>query len=186
MDGLRKYLNENEKAKVYLAVAFVLGILLLTSGSFLKKEKVVSENLEDMQTTQVASNNYNRYEDKVVAELEEVLSLVYGAGNVKCMVTFQDTKETVFATDFEVDSSQVAERDSQSGERTTMNENRDEKLVLGGDDKPVVVKEVLPKVKGIVIVAQGGDNVFIKKQFTDVATALLGVDANKVQILKMN
>ncbi len=102
------------------------------------------------------------------------------------MITFANTTETVYATDFEEDNSSVVERDSESGERTTTKGNRDEKLVFVGENEPVVVKELLPKVEGIVIVAQGGENVYIKKQFTDVATSLLDVDAHKVQILKMN
>ncbi len=185
MDTLRKFLNENENAKMYLVLIFVLGIFLFSSSSFIKKQNFASEEVKTESTVETVAA-YDTYEDKLTLELEDILSQVAGAGQVKCMITFANTTETIYATDFEEDNSSVVERDSDSGERTTTTGNRDEKLVFVGDDEPVVVKELLPKVEGIVIVAQGGENVYIRKQFTEVATSLLDVDAHKVQILKMN
>ncbi len=185
MDNLRKFLNENENAKLYLLLIFVLGIILITTGRFVKVEST-SEVAVPTMSEAIVTQSYDSYEDKLTAELETILSRVDGAGEVKCMITFANTTETVYATDFEEDNSSVVERDSENGERTTTKGNRDEKLVFIGENEPIVVKELLPKVEGIVIVAQGGENVYIKKQFTDVATSLLDVDAHKVQILKMN
>ncbi len=186
MDTLRNFLNENENAKMYLVLIFVLGILLFSAGNFVKKQNVENQAVEKESVVQSVSTGYDSYEEKLTVELESILSEVDGAGDVKCMITFADTTETVYATDFVEDTSSVVERDSQSGERTTTKGNRDEKVVFLGDSEPVVVKELLPKVEGIVIVAQGGENVNIRKQFTDVATSLLDVEAHKVQILKMN
>ncbi len=187
MDSLRKFFSENENAKLYLVVIFVLGVLLFSSSSlFEKKEEVRSESLKNLSDNQLESEMYSNYENELSKELEEILSLVDGAGKVKCMITFENTKETIFAKDYVEDISSVIEKDSQNGERKTTNENKDEKLVFVGNDTPLIVKEVLPQVKGVVIVAEGGDNVFIKKDFIDVATSLLNVESHKVQILKMN
>ncbi len=186
MDTLRKFINENENAKMYLVLIFVLGIFLFSTSSFIKKQAIASEEVKETSAVETASTSYSTYEEKLTVELEDILSQVAGAGQVKCMITFANTTETVYATDYEEDKSSVVERDSESGERTTTTGNKDEKLVFVGNDEPVVVKELLPKVEGIVIVAQGGENVNIRKQFTEVATALLDVDAHKVQILKMN
>ncbi len=193
MDRLRKFLQETENAKIYLGIIFIVGILLFTSGSFMKSsdngvEDVdeVSKTTKNEMGTDLSSTSYDTYEQELTANLESILSMVSGAGNVKCMITFENTKEMVFATDFEEDSSSVIEKDSQNGERTTKNENRDEKLVFVGDNEPVLIKEVLPKVEGVVIVAQGGENAYIKKAFIDVATSLLDIEPYKVTILKMN
>ncbi len=191
MDRLRKFLQETENAKIYLGIIFIVGIVLFTSGSFMKGNDdvddngVITENKQNSKTD-LSSTSYDTYEEELTANLENILSMVDGAGEVKCMITFENTKEMVFATDFEEDSSSVIEKDSQNGERTTKNENRDEKLVFVGDNEPVVIKEVLPKVEGVVIVAQGGENAYIKKAFIDVATSLLDIEPYKVTILKMN
>ncbi len=186
MDTLRKFLNENENAKMYLVLIFVLGIFLFSASSFVKKQDLENPVLEKESEVQNLTTTYDSYEEKLTGELEAILSSVEGAGEVKCMITFADTTEIVYARDSVEDTSTVVERDSASGERTTTKGNKDEKVVFLGEDEPVVVKELLPKVEGIVIVAQGGENVNIRKQFTDVSTALLDVDAHKVQILKMN
>ncbi len=186
MDRLRKYLQETENAKIYLGIIFIVGILLFTSGSFMKNENEDKVGETNTTVTETSSTSYETYEQQLTANLEGILSMVEGAGNVKCMITFENTKEMVFATDFEEDSSSVIEKDSLNGERTTKNENRDEKLVFVGDNEPVVIKEVLPKVEGVVVVAQGGGNAHIKKAFIDVATSLLDIEPYKVTILKMN
>lgn len=194
MDSLRKFLNENENAKMYLVLVFAVGVILFTSSTLFDDTDVletysISDKATSITNSEVISqsaNEYTSYERELTEELENILSMVEGAGDVKCMITFANTTETVFATDYEEDISSVVERDSDNGERTTTNENKDEKLVFVGDDSPLVVKEVLPQVEGVIIVAKGGDNAYIKKQFTNVATTLLDVDAHKVQILKMN
>jgi len=41
------------------------------------------------------------------------------------------------------------------------------------------------EISGIVIVAEGGDNVIVKDSLIRAAQALFGVSANKVEVFKM-
>mgnify|MGYP000724289646 CR=1 FL=1 len=51
------------------------------------------------------------------------------------------------------------------------------------NNNPVVLKEIYPKVKGVIVVAQGGDNVEIKNQIISAVMSLLDLDANKIEVL---
>ncbi len=185
MDSFRKYFSENKKAKANIATAFIIGVFLIIIGNSYRKITDDKKSTETIQNTLEISQNAD-YEQQLEAELEHILSMVSGAGKVECMITFENSKEVVFAKDLVDERSSVIERDSESGERSTTNESKDEKLVFGNSNNPVVIKEITPKASGVVIVAQGGDNAHIKKAFIDVATSLLGVEVHKVQILKMN
>lgn len=185
MESFRKYLADSNKAKANIATVFIIGVFLVIISNTLssitnevEKEEVISVNNEVYESAE--------YEVQLENKLEDILSLVSGAGKVECMITFENSKEVVFAKDIVNESSEVIEKDSQNGERTTINESKDEKLVFGNSSEPVIIKELVPKVSGVVIVAEGGSNAHIKKSFVDVATSLLGVESHKVQILKMN
>ena len=49
---------------------------------------------------------------------------------------------------------------------------------------PVVIKEVPPVVKGVVIVAGGADNAVVKLNILRAVTVLLDVDYNRIEIIK--
>ena len=44
-------------------------------------------------------------------------------------------------------------------------QNKSETEIAFSNNNPVILKEIYPKVKGVIIVAQGGDNVEIKNQY---------------------
>lgn len=55
-----------------------------------------------------------------------------------------------------------------------------------GNNEPFVVKTLLPRVEGVVVVAQGAGTGNINKSITDVVQALFDVEAHKVKVVKMN
>ena len=54
-----------------------------------------------------------------------------------------------------------------------------------GSSSPVIIKEMTAEISGIVIVAEGGDDIFVKNSLIRAAQALFGVPANKVEVFKM-
>jgi stage III sporulation protein AG len=50
---------------------------------------------------------------------------------------------------------------------------------------PLVLREVQPKIEGVIIIAEGGDNILVKEALTNAAEAVLGLDISNVQIFKM-
>lgn len=55
-----------------------------------------------------------------------------------------------------------------------------------GNNEPYVVKTLLPKVKGVVVVAQGAGTGNINRNITDMVQALFNVEAHKVKVVKMD
>jgi stage III sporulation protein AG len=79
----------------------------------------------------------------------------------------------------------VQEADANGGTRTTTTSRNDVTTVYDSKESPYVVQEFSPVVKGILVVAEGGGNLSVKKQIQETIQALFGLDAHKISIMKM-
>ena len=48
------------------------------------------------------------------------------------------------------------------------------------------MKENQPEVRGVIVVAQGAEDISVRMNLLNAVTTLLNVSADKVEILKMN
>ena len=55
-----------------------------------------------------------------------------------------------------------------------------------GTETPVVIEETAPEVEGVLVAAQGGDNLTVAEDIADAAQVLFGVEAHKIKIMKLN
>jgi stage III sporulation protein AG len=62
-------------------------------------------------------------------------------------------------------------------------EKREEPLIVNG--KTVVIKENYPKITGVLIVAEGVDNIMVKSKLLNATVSLLNVNVNDIEILTM-
>lgn len=78
------------------------------------------------------------------------------------------------------------ETDREGGKRKVEDISTDEKLVIvrsGDQEKPVVVKTEKPKIRGILVVAKGADNIEVKKWIIEAVTRSLDVPSHRVAVL---
>lgn len=129
--------------------------------------------------------DYAAYLEK---RLEDTLARVSGVGEVQVMITLQATRELVLEKDLQTQSSDTSEADSQGGSRTSRQAERTESTVYhsSGNSEPYVIKTLMPRVEGVVVVAQGAGSGNIDRNITDVVQALFGVEAHKVKVVKMD
>ena len=55
-----------------------------------------------------------------------------------------------------------------------------------GNEIPYVIKERLPQIEGIAVVAKGGDNPNNSLKITNTLEALFGIEAHKISVIGMN
>ena len=129
------------------------------------------------------SAEYTTYLER---RLEEILSMIEGAGEVTCMVTLRSSAEQVVEKDMEVSDDALNEKDSQGGERSTNQSSRSETTVFYDKENgsPYVSKEISPKVEGVLIIAEGGDNAVVVKNITEGVQALFDIEVHKIRIVK--
>ena len=55
-----------------------------------------------------------------------------------------------------------------------------------GREIPFVTEETAPQVEGVVIAAQGGDNLTVAENLTEAAEVLFGLEVHKIKVMKLN
>ena len=154
-------INKIVRDKISIGVigaVLVLGIMLISGD-------MNTDNVKSAESIQT-----------VERELEKILSKVEGAGDVSVLINYSQSGEKILAYDME---SNINE-----GEGEKENNSRSQ-VVYDGNKMPVVLKEYMPKVEGVIIVAKGGNIESVKNQLIAGTVALLGVDEHKIEVLKM-
>ena len=177
-----KKLKRSDWLILVLAGILILIIALPTDTKEKKQAEDAKENISKENNTMEASK------DEIERKLEDILEKIDGAGDVKVMITYQDSGTQVVEKDKNTSENSLEESDSTGGVRSTKEQQLQESTVYEEADAgntPFVSKELLPKVEGILIVASGGDNQKVKQNISDAVLALFQVEAHRIKIVKM-
>ena len=181
-NALKKLHGLNAKKKTqYLAVLLVVAIILAIYFSSLDTSgtKKTDDKAETGAPAETISSD-TEMEDR----LKRVLSKVDGVGDVDVIINYESTAERIPA--FSEDR-QVSKSDSQDTSSETSSEKSDIATVQGnGASEALIVKEKQPEVRGVIVVAQGAEDISVRMNLLNAVTTLLNVSADKVEILKMN
>lgn len=178
-----KKLKRSDWLILVLAGILILIIALPTDTKEKKQAEEAKENISKENNTMEASK------DEIERKLEDILEKIDGAGEVKVMITYQDSGTQVVEKDKNTSANSVEESDSTGGVRSTKEQQLQESTVYEEADAgntPFVSKELLPKVEGILIVASGGDNQKVKQNISEAVLALFQVEAHRIKIVKMS
>ena len=155
---------------VYVLLA-ALGILVYTASCGKEAEEPAQAGMVEAPA-----------ETAVEERLEETLSCIRGAGKVQVMITYDTGAQVVPAMRTEVQSST---QESAGTETATVNENRTEVSAPATlNDEALVLTEKAPAVRGVIVIAEGGDNAVVARNITEAVQALFGVAAHKIKIMK--
>lgn len=178
-----KKLKRSDWLILVLAGILILIIALPTDTKGKKQAEEAKENISKENNTMEASK------DEIERKLEDILEKIDGAGDVKVMITYQDSGTQVVEKDKNTSENSLEESDSTGGVRSTKEQELQESTVYEEADAgntPFVSKELLPKVEGILIVASGGDNQKVKQNISEAVLALFQVEAHRIKIVKMS
>ena len=165
--------------KEHLLIGMLVGILLLVIAIPVPEKKETEEELVEKSSQEYLEP------DSTKAELENILQKISGVGRVEVLITYEDEGRIVIEKDTVVSEELIQESDSNGGSRTTTTTRSENETVYGKSEIPYVVQEFSPTVKGILIVAEGGDNAVIKEKIMETVQALFGLDVHKISIMKM-
>jgi stage III sporulation protein AG len=180
---------------IMIFAAGILIILLSFPGIFntkTAKEKVKQDTNPVVQQNDTNTTSYdtNTYITELENKLVSVLKKVSGIGEVEAMITLKSSKKQVILKDTPSTQESLDEDDGEGGSRTQSNVTREESTVLVTDDNgnsvPYIIQEIEPEVEGIVVIAEGGDDINVIMNIMETAEVLFDVPANKIKVMKMD
>lgn len=181
--------DNSKKFMTNLVVLIFIGIaLILVSNSLTPTEVVnskdVQEDLEKKKEPDIKLKDdlIGDYESKIEYELTEILSNIKGVGDVKIMVNLEDTAERIPAFNTTTINENTDENDAGGGVRKVTREDLKQEVVTAGGDDLVIIKEVKPNVKGVIVVAEGAEDMLVKEKLYSAVKTVLGIPGNKVEV----
>ena len=171
-----------EKNKKLFIAAGAVGIILVYSSSMLAAKPQSNKQASD-------STMISQYCVQQEQRLERILSSIEGVGDAHVMMTLENGVEYRYAADEKQsgDSVFTYSDGNANPSKVQESENVEQNYILigsSGDKKPLVVTEISPRVKGVVVVCEGGANPITIKRVTDAVTTALGINSLQVCVAK--
>ncbi len=161
----------DKKNKIILLIGALALVFLLVSE--------LGGETEEVSVTRDSASYSAEYTRKIERQLEDILSEINGAGRVQVMVTLDTCYENVYAKGY---SAKTEENDVE-----TQNETEEEYIIVkkgSNNEECLVVKVYEPQIKGVAVVAEGADNIQVKKAITETVCALFDISSAKVSVEK--
>ncbi|HQA60125.1 MAG: stage III sporulation protein AG [Tepidanaerobacteraceae bacterium] len=181
---------KNPKNKVVSKFIFIftLGLLLMSlskmfSDTNYKHAKNDSKELQQIPRQSIENLSY---ENRLEKQLSELLGQVEGVGDVNVMIVLED--ETLIEPAFNViDTEKTSEeKDNEGGVRTIVEKQRNQQMVLlrkNGEEEAMVLKKTAPRIKGILIIADGASSSKIKEKIIKSTATLLDIPTYRISVL---
>lgn len=121
-------------------------------------------------------SSFSEYAGNLEKNLGTILSEIKGAGKVSVMITFESGVEQVYA--YSTDTQTNKNTDGVKETSVTTEKN----TIVVSSGQPVVVKEIMPLIKGVLVVADGANNISVKMNILKAVQALLELPTSKIEI----
>lgn len=176
------------KNKFMLWIMGAIGVVLLFNpfAWFRGGAQTATPSAAENVTINTESATMSQYEQAYEKRLTEILDAVRGVNDVQVMVNIDSTEEIQYAVDSSSNKQTTSENAKDGGTRTLTQFDESGKLVMlkkNGTDQPVVVKTIKPRVRGVVVVAKGAEDVKVQALITDAVQRALEVPPHKISIL---
>lgn len=153
---------KKDKRRIFIVLLGFLGmILILFSPGESKKEK---------NTENVDSVNYNS--DNIQSDIEAMIESIKGAGKAKVYITYECDSEHVYAMNID-EKSDGSDLHYKS------------EYIITDDENGLILKVIYPKVRGVAVICEGGDDPLVKEKIYSVISALFDISTNKISVTDM-
>jgi len=195
IENIKKKTNEQGKRKLIenTVIVIIIGAIILIAGSSLfssndtKKTNDNKGGVENIET--LSKSTESREKEDIEVRLESILSKIEGVGKVDVMVTYVSGKEIVPAYNTRIDENDTVEKDNQGGTRNIKESSKEESIVFEeeqGVKKPIIIKDIEPVVKGVIIVAEGASNPSVQEKILKAVQVLMDLPIHKIQVFERN
>ena len=162
---LGKWIKKRNKSD--FVVLILLGVMVMivampTGAKQSQKETQTQEQKEQQLQTE------DSYKEQLQQQLKELLEHMDGVGKTRVMLTFSD----------QLDKNVI--KDGNKKEETTVVYD------TGDTRQPYVICRQMPKIEGVVVVAQGGGNAKTVTEISNAVMSLFPVEAHKVVVVNMS
>ena len=170
--GIFDKIKKIKNFEIYLAVGLILIMVAIYLTTFGGGARSGSSSAANWQRS-----NEDSYARELESKLANTLANIKGAGKVTAMVTVVGSATLEIA--YNIDEKSITQQGS-GGSATTTTTIVKNPVIVGG--QPLVILEIKPKLKGVVIVASGAGDPGVRLQLLRAVQALIADDSVRIEI----
>lgn len=187
LNDLWKGGKEGKNKNYLLLVLLILGIILMFSSSFLSSSPRIAPS--QSQPALIAEISAESYEKELAGALQGVLEQIGGISKVEVVINFETSEEAFFAQVHEESSRETTENDSEGGTREINETTYKQDYVLlrdgNGSERPLLLSENMPRIRGILVVAKGLESGLIRLKVIRAIQSLLNLPVHRIAVLPL-
>ena len=179
---ITRFIKLDFKKKLqYLAVLLV--VIVILAIYFANAGAPANQEPEGTGAKPVSEAVSGSIEEK----LQETLSKIEGAGQVQVMITYESSAEIVPAVSVDTQTSTTTDEGEDGTSKTNTENTQSEIVTVNGSEggSALVLKEKSPPVKGVIVVAQGADDIRVKLSLLSAVETILNISPDQVDVYKM-
>lgn len=151
------------------------------------KTSVSKQKMED-QNMQKEVNHNMGYEAELESKLAHLIAQIDGAGKTIVMITTKTSERKVVEKDrpYSRENDNTVRNDETS--QNTRVEDKETSVIEEREDGskvPFVSMSYNPEIAGVVIACEGGNDLEIRKQITEVCQSLFDLDEHTIKVVKI-
>lgn len=179
----------------WILIVGLVGFIIMILNSFVQVKEVdplsesrasPQEQTEPVLGKAKESSDFQTIEETIEMRIKDILEKIVGVGVVDVLVTVDSTAEMIFDRNTK-DAQQITdETDANGAKRHITDVTRSGDIVfyeVSGNQTPIEIKKVKPKIRGVLIVANGAENVVVKKLIKEAVERGLSVAAHRISIV---
>lgn len=179
----------------WLLLIGLIGVFIMILNSFIHVKEVDSlgegttsppKNEQEAFVGSVKDKSpFQEYEEKYETRIKEILEKMVGVGGVEVLVNIEATEEIVVYRNTRDSQQKTDEKDKNGAARQITEVSRNGEIVLyevSGNESPIILKTIKPKIRGVVIVANGAENITVKNMILEAVRKGLDVPPHRISI----
>ncbi len=186
----------NDKKKIENLVFFliVLIVTLIAINTIIDNDEETEENTNSLykelaEETVSSSENTVASTNELEERIENILETMSGVGKVNVLITYSQSSEIIAMYNENSSTSYTTEEDSEGGTRVQEEETTNKEVVFteeNGESVPMTQTVINPKIEGVIVTAEGADDVNVKANIIAAVEAVTGVATHKIQVFSIN
>lgn len=173
-------LIKGDKATKYIVATGVIGIILIFIST-------LDIGGNDKSTEQSVTDQYTQ---KIESQISEIVCKITGETDAKVMVSLESSGEIIYADAKSISKNNVTDKNDDAKYKSQQTDNTEQNYIIvedsNGDQRALIVSELAPTVRGVVIVSKYADNVAVSERITSAVTTVLNIPTKKVCVVTAN
>ncbi|KIL44361.1 hypothetical protein [Jeotgalibacillus soli] len=175
----------NRKIQLIIVLVVAGMLLLILQNNQVEKPLLPSSpeaSAVDEQTS--ADKSFRQMEKEIEHQLVDMLQVALGTKNVQVMVNVASSERKVYEKDQTLQHDQTSENNGEE-HSTTDRQSSSSQLVTGNQSQsgPFISHIEKPTVLGVMIVAEGADQIKVKKWITEAVARVLDISTHRVAVI---